>query len=160
MENFKTYSNPLFDDEEIISNKIHPLYFNAESNLIKSLPNRDTLFDSSPKFDYLEEFSIELMPTSIINEEQSVKRLNNRLESLRKTLEDNGLRVSREKTTYLDVILVGGGIKNAEVDLRVKAMVVKGSRRKGRPKLKWEDRLKMDMKELCLSEDMTSDRNA
>nr|GFD27675.1 hypothetical protein [Tanacetum cinerariifolium] len=47
--------------------------FNAESNLIESLPNRDTLFDSSPKFDYLEEFSGELMPTSIINEER-IKR--------------------------------------------------------------------------------------
>nr|GEZ79352.1 hypothetical protein [Tanacetum cinerariifolium] len=73
MENFKIYSNPLFDDEEIISNKIDPHYFNAESNLIESLPNRDTLFDSSPKFDYLEEFSGELMPTSIINEER-IKR--------------------------------------------------------------------------------------
>nr|GFB92131.1 hypothetical protein [Tanacetum cinerariifolium] len=70
MENFKIYSNPLFDDEEINSNKIDPHYFNAESNLIETLPNRDTLFDSSPKFDYLEEFSSELMPTSIINEER------------------------------------------------------------------------------------------
>nr|GEU75475.1 hypothetical protein [Tanacetum cinerariifolium] len=73
MENYKIYLNPLFDDEEINSNKIDPHYFNAESNLIKSLSNRDTLFDSSPKFDYLEEFSGELMPTSIINEEH-IKR--------------------------------------------------------------------------------------
>ncbi|GKG15635.1 hypothetical protein Tco_0357958, partial [Tanacetum coccineum] len=59
-ENFKIYSNPLFD-EEIISTKIDPHYFNAESNLIESLLNRDTLIDSSPKFDYLlEEFSGEL----------------------------------------------------------------------------------------------------
>ncbi|GJT56032.1 hypothetical protein Tco_0991086 [Tanacetum coccineum] len=61
MENFKIYSNSLFDDEEIISTKIDPHYFNAESNLIKSLLNRDTLIDSSPKFDYLlEEFSGEI----------------------------------------------------------------------------------------------------
>nr|GEX77602.1 hypothetical protein [Tanacetum cinerariifolium] len=73
IENFKMYLNPLFDDEEFISNKIDPHYFNAKSNLIESLPNRDTLFDSSPKFDYLEEFSGELMPTSIINEEH-IKR--------------------------------------------------------------------------------------
>ncbi|GJV87235.1 hypothetical protein Tco_1531173 [Tanacetum coccineum] len=59
-EFFKIYSNPLFD-EEIISTKIDPHYFNAESNLIESLLNRDTLIDSSPKFDYLlEEFSGEL----------------------------------------------------------------------------------------------------
>ncbi|GKD73150.1 hypothetical protein Tco_1331432 [Tanacetum coccineum] len=61
MENFKIYLNPLFDDEEIISTKIDPHYFNAESNFIESLLNRDTLIDSSPKFDYLlEEFSGEL----------------------------------------------------------------------------------------------------
>nr|GEU69065.1 hypothetical protein [Tanacetum cinerariifolium] len=53
MENFKIYLNPLFDDEEIISTKIDPHYFNAKSNLIESLLNRDTLIDSSPKFDYL-----------------------------------------------------------------------------------------------------------
>ncbi|GKB03381.1 hypothetical protein Tco_0831470 [Tanacetum coccineum] len=53
MENFKIYSNPLFDDEEIISPKIDPHYFNAESNLIESLLNHDILIDSSPKFDYL-----------------------------------------------------------------------------------------------------------
>ncbi|GJU41482.1 hypothetical protein Tco_1194439 [Tanacetum coccineum] len=39
-------------------------------------------------------------------------------------------------------------------------MVVESLRRRGRPKLRWEDRLKQDMKELLLSEDMTSDRNA
>nr|GEZ59847.1 hypothetical protein [Tanacetum cinerariifolium] len=43
---------------------------------------------------------------------------------------------------------------------RVEALVFKGSRRRGRPKLRWEDRLKMDMNELYLSEEMTSDRNA
>ncbi|GJY05656.1 putative reverse transcriptase domain-containing protein [Tanacetum coccineum] len=60
-ENFKIYSNLLFDDEEIISTKIDPHSFNAESNFIESLLNRDTLIDSSPKFDYLlEEFSSEL----------------------------------------------------------------------------------------------------
>ncbi|GJU47870.1 hypothetical protein Tco_1217425 [Tanacetum coccineum] len=66
-ENFKIYSNPLFDDEEIISTKIDPHSFNAESNLIESLLNRDTLIDSSPKFDYLlEEFSGELAHTDPI----------------------------------------------------------------------------------------------
>ncbi|GKA05202.1 hypothetical protein Tco_0684322 [Tanacetum coccineum] len=61
MDNFKIYSNPLFDDEEIISPKIDPHYFNVESSLIESLLNRDILIDSSPKFDYLlEEFSGEL----------------------------------------------------------------------------------------------------
>nr|GEZ93481.1 hypothetical protein [Tanacetum cinerariifolium] len=43
MENYKIYSNPLFDDEEINSNKIDPHYFNAKSDLIESLSNRDTV---------------------------------------------------------------------------------------------------------------------
>nr|GFC05145.1 E3 ubiquitin-protein ligase KEG [Tanacetum cinerariifolium] len=42
---------------------------------------------------------------------------------------------------------------------RVEALVVDGLRRRGRPKLRWEDRVKHDMNELLLSEDMTSDRN-
>ncbi|GJW46904.1 retrovirus-related pol polyprotein LINE-1 [Tanacetum coccineum] len=42
---------------------------------------------------------------------------------------------------------------------RVEALFVDGLRRRGRPKLRWEDGLKQDMKELLLSEDMTSDRN-
>ncbi|GJX77812.1 hypothetical protein Tco_0324623 [Tanacetum coccineum] len=63
MENFKIYSNPLFDDEEIISTKIEPHSFNVESNLIESLLNREALIDSSPKFDYsLEEFSDPIPP--------------------------------------------------------------------------------------------------
>ncbi|GJS49705.1 hypothetical protein Tco_0599826 [Tanacetum coccineum] len=43
-ENFKFYSNPIFD-EEIISSKIKPHHFNAESDLIESLLNRDILTD-------------------------------------------------------------------------------------------------------------------
>ncbi|GKE03158.1 hypothetical protein Tco_1391141, partial [Tanacetum coccineum] len=67
MENFKIYSKPLFDDEEIISPKIDPHYFNAESNLIESLLNRDILIDFSPKIDYLlEEFSGELTHIDLI----------------------------------------------------------------------------------------------
>nr|GEX50811.1 hypothetical protein [Tanacetum cinerariifolium] len=58
MEDFKVYSNPHFDDEEISSDETDPHYFNAESDLIKSFSKRD-------KFDYLEEFPGELMPTAI-----------------------------------------------------------------------------------------------
>nr|GEY15700.1 hypothetical protein [Tanacetum cinerariifolium] len=62
MENFKVYSNPLFDDEEINSDELNPHDFNTESDLIESLSKHDT-------FDYLEEISGELMPTSVVNEE-------------------------------------------------------------------------------------------
>nr|GEV79652.1 hypothetical protein [Tanacetum cinerariifolium] len=58
---FKIYLNPLFDDEEIISTKIDLHFFNAESDLIESLLNQDTLIDSIPKFNFLlEEFFGEL----------------------------------------------------------------------------------------------------
>nr|GEZ91880.1 hypothetical protein [Tanacetum cinerariifolium] len=57
----KIYSNPLFD-EEIISMKIDPHHFNAESDLIESLHNRDSsIISSSSKIDSLfDEFVGEL----------------------------------------------------------------------------------------------------
>ncbi|GJV52557.1 hypothetical protein Tco_1448298 [Tanacetum coccineum] len=68
-ENFKIYSNPIFD-EEIISTKIDPHHFNAESDLIESFLNRDTSIVSSPKFDsLLEEFSGELAHIDLISPE-------------------------------------------------------------------------------------------
>nr|GFA13903.1 hypothetical protein [Tanacetum cinerariifolium] len=58
---FKVSSNPLFNDEEINSDKLDPDCFNAEFDLIESLLNRNTLIVSSPKFDFLlKEFSGEL----------------------------------------------------------------------------------------------------
>nr|GEY68258.1 hypothetical protein [Tanacetum cinerariifolium] len=65
IEDFKVYSNPLFDDDEIKYDKLDPHCFNVESDFVESLFNRDTLFDFSLKFDYLKEFSGELMPTTI-----------------------------------------------------------------------------------------------
>nr|GFA91633.1 hypothetical protein [Tanacetum cinerariifolium] len=55
------YSNPLFD-EEIISMKIDPHHFNAESDLIESLLNQDSsIISSSSKIDsLLDEFVGEL----------------------------------------------------------------------------------------------------
>nr|GFA79360.1 hypothetical protein [Tanacetum cinerariifolium] len=57
----KIYSNPLFD-EDIISMKIDPHHFNAESNLIESLLNRDSsIISFSSKIDSLfDEFAGEL----------------------------------------------------------------------------------------------------
>nr|GEV90703.1 hypothetical protein [Tanacetum cinerariifolium] len=56
------YSNPLFD-EEIISMKIDPHHFNAESDLIESLLNHDSsIISSSSKIDsLLDEFAGELI---------------------------------------------------------------------------------------------------
>ncbi|GKA39650.1 hypothetical protein Tco_0732201 [Tanacetum coccineum] len=65
-ENFKMYSNSLFD-EEIVSSKINPHHFNAESDLIESLLNQDISMVSYPKIDSLfEEFSGELAHVDLI----------------------------------------------------------------------------------------------
>ncbi|GJW39165.1 hypothetical protein Tco_0065010 [Tanacetum coccineum] len=65
-ENFKIYSNSLFD-EEIISSKIDPHHFNAETDLIESLLNRDISTVSYPKIDSLfEKFSGELAHVDLI----------------------------------------------------------------------------------------------
>nr|GEX99742.1 hypothetical protein [Tanacetum cinerariifolium] len=50
-EEFKVYSNPLFDEDEINSDKFDPHCFNVESNFVESLLNHDTFIDSSSKFD-------------------------------------------------------------------------------------------------------------
>nr|GEV01980.1 hypothetical protein [Tanacetum cinerariifolium] len=56
----KIYSNPLFD-EEIIPMKIDPHSFNAESDLIESMPNHDSSITISSKIDSLfDEFASEL----------------------------------------------------------------------------------------------------
>nr|GFB01328.1 hypothetical protein [Tanacetum cinerariifolium] len=51
-EEFKVYSNSLFDNEEISSDKLDPHCFNVESDFVESLLNRDTFIDFSSKFDF------------------------------------------------------------------------------------------------------------
>ncbi|GJQ90438.1 hypothetical protein Tco_0001577 [Tanacetum coccineum] len=64
-DNFTTFSNPLFDADNDFSSNPH--HFNAESDLIESLLNRNTLIISSLKFDsLLEEFSGELAHINLI----------------------------------------------------------------------------------------------
>nr|GFA09548.1 hypothetical protein [Tanacetum cinerariifolium] len=51
-EEFKVYSNPLFDEDEINFDNLDPHCFNVESDFVESLLNRDTFIDSSSKFDF------------------------------------------------------------------------------------------------------------
>nr|GEW90402.1 hypothetical protein [Tanacetum cinerariifolium] len=51
-EDFTIYLNPLFDEDEINSDKLDPHCFNIESDFVESLLNRDTFIDSSSKFDF------------------------------------------------------------------------------------------------------------
>nr|GFB18211.1 hypothetical protein [Tanacetum cinerariifolium] len=49
---FRIYLNPLFDEDEINSDKLDPHCFNVESDFVESLLNRDTFIDFSSKFDF------------------------------------------------------------------------------------------------------------
>nr|GEW43129.1 hypothetical protein [Tanacetum cinerariifolium] len=51
-EEFKIYLNPLFDEDEINSDKLDPYCFNVESNFVESLLNRDTFIDFSSEFEF------------------------------------------------------------------------------------------------------------
>ncbi|GJT87343.1 reverse transcriptase domain-containing protein [Tanacetum coccineum] len=60
--------------------------------------------------------------------------------------------------TLLDMIPNGAYRSQLEVETIINKMRERWLRR-GRPKLRWEDKVKHDIKELLLSEDMTCDRN-
>nr|GFA29260.1 reverse transcriptase domain-containing protein [Tanacetum cinerariifolium] len=64
IEESKVHSNPLFDDDEINSDKLES---HVESNSVKSLSNHDALIDSSQN---LEEIFGPLMPIHIAEEER------------------------------------------------------------------------------------------
>nr|GEX68766.1 hypothetical protein [Tanacetum cinerariifolium] len=63
-EEFKIYSNPLFDEDEINSDKLDPHCFNVESDFVEYLLNRDTFIDFSSKFDF-SELNVEIADTII-----------------------------------------------------------------------------------------------
>nr|GEW21928.1 reverse transcriptase domain-containing protein [Tanacetum cinerariifolium] len=67
IEEFKVYSNSLFDNDEINSDELES---HVESNFVESLSNHDALIDSSQKINHLEEFSGPLMPIHIAEEER------------------------------------------------------------------------------------------
>nr|GEZ22577.1 hypothetical protein [Tanacetum cinerariifolium] len=64
VEEFKVFSNPLFDNDEINSDELES---HVESNFFESLSNHDALIDSSQS---LKEFSRPLMPIHIAEEER------------------------------------------------------------------------------------------
>nr|GFA55173.1 hypothetical protein [Tanacetum cinerariifolium] len=75
---FKIYSNPIFDEDEISSDKLESHCFNVESNFVESLLNRNTLIDSFPKFDFLlKEFSE--IPKSDFDFEEEIRLIENLL---------------------------------------------------------------------------------
>nr|GFB36516.1 hypothetical protein [Tanacetum cinerariifolium] len=74
-EEFKVYSNPLFDEDEINSDKLNPHCFNVESDFVESLLNRDTFIDFSSKFDFsgeLAHIKLEIPKSDLILRKKSV----------------------------------------------------------------------------------------
>nr|GEY04902.1 hypothetical protein [Tanacetum cinerariifolium] len=112
IEDFKVYSNPLFDTDEIDSH-----YFNAESDLIESLSNRDTLLNSSLKFDYLEEFSGELMHSSIIDKERIRREHEEYISLMEKLLAINSCIESDDYDSKRDIHFIEELLVNDSISL-------------------------------------------
>nr|GFC34916.1 hypothetical protein [Tanacetum cinerariifolium] len=78
---FTTFSNPLFDEDEINSDKLDPHCFNVESDFVESLLNRDTFIDFSSKFDFSGELTHinPKIPTSDFDFEEEIHLIENLL---------------------------------------------------------------------------------
>nr|GEV17653.1 reverse transcriptase domain-containing protein [Tanacetum cinerariifolium] len=112
---FTTFSNPLFNDNDEFTSSddeslpdedvpieefkvyLNPLFDSNESNFFESLFNHDALIDSSLKFDYLEEFSGALMPTSIADEERIMREHEEYISLMERLLTINPCPLSMEK---------------------------------------------------------------
>nr|GFA13643.1 hypothetical protein [Tanacetum cinerariifolium] len=80
-EEFKIYSNPLCDEDKIISDKLDPHCFNVESDFVESLLNRDTFIDFSSKFDFFGELAHikQEIPKSDFDFEEEIRLIENLL---------------------------------------------------------------------------------
>nr|GEY54863.1 hypothetical protein [Tanacetum cinerariifolium] len=80
-EEFKIYSNPLCDEDEINSDKLDPHCFNVETDFVESLLNRDIFIDFSSKFDFsgeLAHINLEI-PKSNFDFEEEIRLIENLL---------------------------------------------------------------------------------
>nr|GFA70655.1 hypothetical protein [Tanacetum cinerariifolium] len=64
-EEFKIYSNPFCDEDEINFDKLDPHCFNVEYDFVESLLNRDTFINFSSKFDFSGELAHDVLPPSV-----------------------------------------------------------------------------------------------
>nr|GFA12671.1 hypothetical protein [Tanacetum cinerariifolium] len=80
-EDFKIYSNPLCDEDEINFDKLDPHCFNVESDFVESLLNRDTFIDFSSKFDFSGELAYikPEIPKSDFDFEEEIRLIKNLL---------------------------------------------------------------------------------
>nr|GFA64433.1 hypothetical protein [Tanacetum cinerariifolium] len=123
-EEFKFYSNLLFDEDEINPDKLHPHCFNVESDFVESLLNRDTFIDFSSKFD----FSGELahikpeIPKSDFDFEDEIRLIENLLydNSSPRPPEELNAKIAdiiMESIPLLPISVQGGNSQQEEIDI-------------------------------------------
>nr|GEU91791.1 putative E3 ubiquitin-protein ligase LIN [Tanacetum cinerariifolium] len=102
IEEFKVYSNPIFNDEEINSDEIDPHCFNAESNFVESLFNRDTLIDSSPKFIFSRNFLVHLCLLALLMKSVLGESMQREIHVLEELLVDDTISLLENESFYFD----------------------------------------------------------
>nr|GEW19310.1 3-oxoacyl-[acyl-carrier-protein] synthase 3 A, chloroplastic-like [Tanacetum cinerariifolium] len=123
-EEFKFYSNPLCDEDEINSDKLDPHCFNVESDFVESLLNHDTFIDFSSKF----YFSGELahikpeIPKSDFDFEEEIRLIENLLydNSFPRPLEELNAEIADtiiESIPLLPIPVQDGNSQQEEIDI-------------------------------------------
>nr|GEV25083.1 hypothetical protein [Tanacetum cinerariifolium] len=123
-EEFKIYSNPLCDEDEINSDKLESHCFNVEFNFVESLLNRDTFIDFSSKFDFSGELAhIKLeIPKSDFDFEEEIRLIENLLydNSFPRPPEELNAKIADtiiESIPLLPIPVLDGNSQQEEIDI-------------------------------------------
>nr|GFA73749.1 hypothetical protein [Tanacetum cinerariifolium] len=126
-EEFKIYSNPLFDEDEINSDKLDPHCFNVESDFVESLLNRDTFIDFFSKFDFSGEFAHikPEIPKSDFDFEEEIRLIENLLydNSLPRPPKELNAEIADtiiESIPLLPILVHDGNSQQEEIDIVTK----------------------------------------
>nr|GFB24549.1 hypothetical protein [Tanacetum cinerariifolium] len=126
-EEFKIYSNSLFDEDEINSDKLDPHCFNVETDFVESLLNRDTFIDFSSKFDFsgkLAHIKPEI-PKSDFDFEEEIRLIENLLydNSFPRPPEELNAKIAHtiiESIPLLPIPVQDGNSQQEEIDIVTK----------------------------------------
>nr|GEX16351.1 hypothetical protein [Tanacetum cinerariifolium] len=121
-EEFKIYSNPLCDEDEINSDKLDPHCFNIESDFVESLLNRDTLINFSSKFDFSGEFAHikPEIPKSDFDFEEEIRLIENLLYYFPRPSEELNTEIADtiiESIPLLPILVQDGNSQQEEIDI-------------------------------------------
>nr|GEU76151.1 hypothetical protein [Tanacetum cinerariifolium] len=128
-EEFKIYSNPLFDEDKINYDKLYPHCFNVESDFVESLLNRDTFIDFSSKFDFsgeLAHIKQEILKFDFDFEEE-IRLIENLLYSFLRPPEELNAEIADtiiESIPLLRIPVQDGNSQQEEIDIGTKRKYV------------------------------------